>query len=162
MKRDWRTAEPAELTAYIVARYHRRHREQLPELVQLARRVEQVHAAKSDCPAGLAEHLVAMQQELESHMMKEEQVLFPLLARGLRANAQGPVTVMRFEHEQHHEAIARLAELTHGLQAPDGACSTWLRLYAGLTEFRDDLVAHIDLENEILFDDPTVMEASHG
>ena len=29
-----------------------------------------------DCPTGLAEHLRTMGQELESHMQKEEQVLF--------------------------------------------------------------------------------------
>ena len=156
------SCSPAQLIAHIVARYHRRHREQLPELVHLARRVEQVHAARPDCPAGLAEHLATMQQELESHMMKEEQVLFPMLSRGMVAHAQGPASVMRFEHEQHREAIARLDALTNGARAPEGACNTWRRLYAGLTEFRDDLVAHIDLENEILFEKSTAMEARHG
>ncbi len=154
-------ADPARLVAHIVARYHARHREQFPELIQLARRVEVVHAARNGCPDGLAEHLASMQQELESHMMKEEQVLFPLLARGERDSVDGPVAVMRFEHEQHLEALGRLAELTGGLQAPEDACNTWRRLYAGLAELRDDLVAHIALENETLFKQTTA-EASRG
>jgi regulator of cell morphogenesis and NO signaling len=148
-RKDWRAASRAELIAHVLARYHARHREQLPELLRLARRVEQVHGSRADCPSGLAEHLAGMQQELESHMMKEEQVLFPILARGLRAD--GPVTVMRFEHEQHGQALARIEALTDGISAPAGACNTWRALYARLIEFRDDLVEHIELENEFLF-----------
>ena len=52
---------PAQDTAamidHIVARYHEVHRRQLPELILLARKVEQVHAAKSGVPAGLADIL---------------------------------------------------------------------------------------------------------
>jgi regulator of cell morphogenesis and NO signaling len=43
----------------------------------------------------LADHLATMQQELESHMQKEEQVLFPILSRGYTPVLQGPVDVMR-------------------------------------------------------------------
>ncbi len=60
--RDWRAAPAAELIDHIVDRYHARHREQLPELIRLARRVEQVHGERPDCPAGLADHLDAMRQ----------------------------------------------------------------------------------------------------
>ena len=86
--RDWRSAPAAELIDYILRRYHERHREEIPELIRLARRVEHVHAARPDCPAGLADHLDAMFQELLSHMMKEEQVLFPMLLAGREAEAQ--------------------------------------------------------------------------
>jgi regulator of cell morphogenesis and NO signaling len=158
--RDWRAAPVAELIAHIVERYHTRHREQLPELIRLSRRVEQVHAGRPGCPAGLAEHLEAMRQELESHMMKEEQILFPMLARGLRAQAGGPISVMRFEHEQHGEALARLSALTDDLVAPSGACNTWRALYLGLATLRDDLVAHIHLENNILFDESAAAEVN--
>src|SRR5690606_15925391 len=80
---DWRQARPEELVGHIVARFHERHRVQLPELIRLARRVEHVHAGRPACPSGLAEALEGLQQELESHMMKEEQMLFPMLANGM-------------------------------------------------------------------------------
>src|SRR5574343_542416 len=81
-KPDWRKAKPAELAHFILQRYHARHRQQLPELIRLARRVEQVHGDHPQCPTGLAEHLSHMEQELESHMLKEEQILFPMLCNG--------------------------------------------------------------------------------
>src|SRR5690606_11427677 len=124
-ERNWRDAEPRELIQHILARFHERHREQLPELIRLAQRVEEVHAERPDCPVGLTDHLRAMQQELESHMMKEERILFPMLSRGRTAMAQGPITVMEMEHEQHAAALAQLAALTNGIALPDGACNTW-------------------------------------
>src|SRR3990167_9466338 len=62
---DWRLAPTEQLIAHILSRFHARHREQLPELIRLASRVEQVHGARRDCPNGLAEHMREMQQELE-------------------------------------------------------------------------------------------------
>src|SRR5690606_23507190 len=41
--RDWTRSSPAELIDHILVRYHDRHREQLPELIRLASKVEQVH-----------------------------------------------------------------------------------------------------------------------
>ncbi len=149
---NWAAAPAAELIDHILNRYHEVHREQLPELIRLARRVEQVHGERQDCPAGLADHLAAMQQELESHMQKEEQVLFPMLLGGHGAAAFGPISVMRMEHEQHGEALQRLAEITHDISLPRDACNTWRALYLGLRALRDDLMEHIHLENNILFE----------
>jgi regulator of cell morphogenesis and NO signaling len=158
--KDWRTAQPGELIAHIVERYHARHRAQLPELIRLAARVEQVHGARRDCPVGLTAHLVDMRQELESHMMKEEQILFPMLAAGHRIHANGPISVMRFEHEQHGEALQKLDAMTGRLIPPSEACNTWRALYLGLRTLRDDLMAHIHLENNILFDESAAEEVS--
>lgn len=147
----WREMAPAHLIDHLLMRYHAIHRLQLPELIRLAARVEQVHGRRGECPNGLTELLMSIQQELESHMQKEEQVLFPMILRGAGAMAGGPITVMRFEHDQHGEALERLAELTNDIRAPAGACNTWQALYRGLNEFRVDLMQHIHLENNLLF-----------
>ncbi|UAW99362.1 iron-sulfur cluster repair protein YtfE [Halopseudomonas nanhaiensis] len=149
--RDWTRATPAELIDHILRRFHARHREQLPELIRLARRVEQVHGGRSDCPIGLADHLADMLQELESHMLKEEQILFPMLARGMTAMAGGPISVMRYEHEQHGDALEGVIALTNDITPPAAACNTWQALYRGLEELRRDLMEHIHLENTVLF-----------
>ncbi len=151
-ERDWARASPTELVDHILARYHAVHREQLPELIRLARRVERVHGERADCPHGLADHLEAMGQELESHMRKEEMVLFPMIARGHGALAEAPIAVMRMEHDEHGVALRRLEELTHGINPPRAACTTWRALYAGLRTFRADLMQHIHTENNILFE----------
>ena len=133
-------------------RYHEVHREQLPELIRLARKVEQVHGERATCPHGLADHLQALALELVSHMRKEEMVLFPLIAQGQGEMVAMPIGVMRLEHDGHGAELRRLEALTRGITPPPGACTTWRALYAGLRAFRRDLMAHIHTENNILFE----------
>ena len=149
--KDWREAPASDLINHIVTRFHESHREEIPELIRLARRVEHVHAARPDCPTGLADHLEAMLQDLQDHMAKEEDVLFPMLLAGNDAGAQAPISTLRHEHDQHGVALAQLEALTDDISAPKDACNTWRALYAGLAKLREDLMQHIHLENNVLF-----------
>lgn len=151
-QRDWTHATWPELSVHVLGHYHAAHRQQLPELIRLARLVEQAHDGHMDCPHGLTDELCALSQELESHMRKEEDVLFPLVSQGLGATASAPIVVLRSEHEQQGAALRRLAQLTHDMTAPRSACETWRALYAGLRTFREDLIAHIHIENNIMFE----------
>ncbi|MFO1387688.1 iron-sulfur cluster repair protein YtfE [Cellvibrio sp.] len=148
----WNDVPNLELIEHILTRYHDVHRQQLPELIRLANRVETVHSDHPECPLGLANYLEKMQSELEHHMCKEENILFPMLSQGAEHMATGPVSVMRREHDDHGEHLAMLERLTYGIQPPKGACNTWRALYLGLRTFKEDLMDHIHLENNILFD----------
>ena len=79
---DIATLPPAALIDYILTRFHDRHRAELPELIALADKVERVHADAADVPHGLAAVLRRVAGELESHMQKEELVLFPAIRQG--------------------------------------------------------------------------------
>ena len=146
------------LIAHILARYHETHRRELPELLRLARKVERVHADHPRAPLGLADALHRMGLELESHMQKEELVLFPLMqacaSDGRVAPPpmiRHPIAQMRHEHDEHGRHIAELRTLTRDLALPDGACRSWQALYAGIGKLIDDLMEHIHLENNLLF-----------
>ncbi len=139
-----------DLINHILTRYHEVHRQQLPELIRLSERVEKVHKDHPACPAGLAQFLMEMQEELLSHMMKEEQILFPMI-NAQQPQAIHPVQVMRDEHQQHGESLAVLDKLTNNLTLPEAACNTWQALYIGLNTFKYDLMQHIHLENNELF-----------
>lgn len=117
-----RQADTEVVIEHVLTRYHDVHREQLPELIRLAQRVERVHNHHPDCPAGLSAHLEQMQAELEAHMQKEEQILFPMIARNMNGMAAAPISVMRREHDDR-----------------------------GLATLENDLVNHIHLENNVLF-----------
>ncbi|QKJ88804.1 Iron-sulfur cluster repair di-iron protein [Paramixta manurensis] len=149
--RDWRTATLTELIAHILVRFHQRHREQLPELILMAEKVERVHGEKAACPKGLSRVLNQVYQHLSDHMMKEERVLFPLIEQGQGAQAAGPISVMEFEHNEAGEQLEVIKMLTNNLTPPAGACTTWRALYSGTSEFIEDLMQHIHLENNLLF-----------
>lgn len=152
---DWRKASNSEIIAYILPNFHDRHRQQFPELIRMARRVELVHGDSPNCPTGLADALEAMHHDLESHMQKEEQVLFPMLNQRSAAEVIDPIMVMRYEHDQHGESLEHLEALAHDFVPPQGACNTWRALYLGLDQLRQDLMQHIHLENNILFTERT-------
>ncbi|MDF2177425.1 iron-sulfur cluster repair protein YtfE [Aliiglaciecola sp. CAU 1673] len=146
---DWSQQPVADLVQHILDRFHDKHRRQMPELIRLAQRVETVHQASPDCPSGLAEHLTLMLDELESHMLKEEQILFPMLINGMYP--QGPINVMLEDHLEHGQALEKMVMLAHHFILPEGACNSWRALYAGVQELKEDLMEHIHLENHILF-----------
>lgn len=140
-----------DLIELIINRYHQVHRREMPELRALAKRVEGVHANHPAVPKGLSDLLARMHGEMESHMQKEEQILFPMMRSGGNPMIVHPIGVMRHEHDSHGEELEALAKLTGDLTLPAEACNTWRALYAGLGKFRDDLTEHIHIENNILF-----------
>ncbi len=139
------------LIGRILERYHAVHRRELPELIRLSRRVEAVHRGVAGAPAGLAELLEETEISLLDHMAKEETVLFPMILAGRGATASRPIAVMRHEHDDHGERLAAMMALTGDATPPEGACTTWRALYAGLRKFADDLQEHVHLENNVLF-----------
>lgn len=158
-ERNWSEASLTELVEHIVGHYHGKLREDLPRLEQMAEKVLSVHGEEHSELAELATTFRALKAELESHMAKEEQILFPATRRleelggqaGPMPPLSAPIGVMEDEHASAARALERMAELTGGFDPPQGACTTFRGLYHGLQELTDDLHHHIHLENNILF-----------
>ena len=143
--------ETGWLIDHILARYHETHRRELPELIELARKVEAVHIDHPQAPRGLAVLLKQMQGELEVHMKKEELILFPAMRRRSGGGLDAPIEQMRHDHADHGEHLQRMQEITGGFAQPEGACRSWQALYFGAAKLADDLREHIHLENNVLF-----------
>jgi len=142
---------PEPLIEHILERYHETHRRELPELILMARRVEEVHAGHAELPEGLSLLLAHIAEAIEEHMQKEERILFPMIRAGMGRMAVGPISVMRHEHVEHGERLRQLEELTRDHTPPADACNTWRALYAGTRKLVDDVMQHIHLENNVLF-----------
>jgi len=142
--------EPLALIDHIFARYHETHRRELPELIALARRVEEAHAQHPQVPRGLAALLEHIAEAIEEHMVKEERILFPMMRAGMPM-VSGPIEVMEHEHVEHGERLRQLETLTRRHTVPADACTTWVALYAGTRKLVDDVMEHIHLENNVLF-----------
>ena len=148
----WESRTQTELADHIEAHYHAGLRRDLPPLIEAARKVERVHAGKPSVPAGLADVLTEFFADMQSHMGKEEKILFPMIRRGERGEAvYMPVRVMESEHDSHREHLVKIRELTDDLRLPAHACATWTALYHGLETVEAELMQHIHLENNILF-----------
>ncbi len=82
----WASRSTEELLSLLVRHYHPRLRDDLVRLQGLAVKVLRVHGSKDpERLHALATAIVDLQEELEPHLDKEEQVLFPMILTG-----QGP------------------------------------------------------------------------
>lgn len=143
--------ETGALIDHILARFHTVHREELEWLIPLAQKVETVHGDHEEAPLGLTVALIDLRDDLDNHMMKEERVLFPMMRKGGHAMIGQPIAVMRDDHDRTEEFLAQIEGITKGIDLPMGACRSWTALYGGLAKLRDDLRAHMALENNVLF-----------
>ncbi|HAK54628.1 MAG TPA: iron-sulfur cluster repair di-iron protein [Acidobacteria bacterium] len=151
-KGRWDQAALGDLIDHILTTYHRSLDEELPRLQSMAERVLDVHRDKD--PERLPELLsvfLGLKSELEEHMVKEEQILFPMIRSGQGAMATGPIAAMEHDHASVGAVLRRLQELTDGYEVPAGACDTWRALWHGLAALEEALHEHIHLENNILF-----------
>ena len=149
----WIHASTEALTKHIVDRHHQYVRRETPRLLALLEKVISRHGATHPEVISIRDLFVALSQELATHMLKEEQVLFPRLNE-LEVPAdvlRQPIANMLADHDDAGALLARISALSGGYQPPTGACPTYVALYSGLAEFQSDLHQHVHLENNILF-----------
>lgn len=161
--------DAAGLVDHLEAMHHAYLREALPRLVALADKVAGVHGERHPELLGVAEAVHAIRADLEPHLDKEEQVLFPMIRELVAASEApvfhcgslaNPIRVMLTEHDDVGEILARLRAQTDGYQVPDDGCGSYHALYAGLAELESDTHLHVHKENNILF--PAVLEAERA
>ncbi|HEY5947735.1 MAG TPA: hemerythrin domain-containing protein [Kofleriaceae bacterium] len=149
---NWELRSQPELVDHIEQHYHAGLRRDLPRLIAAAQTIEREHTAHAAVPRGLSDLLTEFYGSLDSHMMKEERMLFPRL----RTNARGgeldmPMRMMEREHDDHAEDLEKIRALTHDLTAPADATPAWAALYTDLATLESELRQHIYLENNVLF-----------
>lgn len=158
--RDWSKAALGELADHIEGTHHRYLKEELPPLQALARKVAAVHGEAHPELTELYDVVVGFRNELESHMLREEAVLFPL-CRQLESGAvpeflchgtiQAPIAAMVREHEDAGDALAKMRTLTADFTPPPGACNSYRALFDRLATLERDMHQHVHKENNILF-----------
>jgi regulator of cell morphogenesis and NO signaling len=157
------------LADQIVTTHHAYLRRELPRLADLAAKVADAHAIRHPALRALCEVFGDLKDELESHMLKEERVLFPIIKQleaattlpGLFCGTvNNPIHAMEHEHASAGSALQRLRAMTDGYQPPDDACASYRALLDGLAELEADLHWHIHKENNVLFPGASALEAA--
>lgn len=167
----WADLGLAALVDHLEATHHRYLHDELPRLGTLVDKVHGVHGTRHPELSDVRTTYAALRADLEPHLMKEEQVLFPMI-RELAAAGDGPapsfhcgslanpISVMLAEHDRAGDLLARLRELTGGYTPPDDACASYTALYAGLEQLEADTHLHVHKENNLLFPAVTRLEAT--
>jgi regulator of cell morphogenesis and NO signaling len=156
----------AELADHIEQTHHAYLKTELPRLEHLVNKVAARHGPDRPQLIELAKVFAAFQAELESHMQKEEMILFPICrqlenstgpCRFHCGSVQNPIRVMMMEHDDAGDALKRMRELTDNYSLPAEACNTYRALFDSLQQLEYDMHRHVHKENSILF--PRAVEA---
>lgn len=158
------------LADYIVNTHHRYIAQSFPLIFEYTQKIARVHGDRHPELITIAETFVKLINELNCHMMKEENVLFPYVKELVNAKKSGdtpepafgsvknPVAMMEHEHVIAGDLMRKINELTNNYNPPADACNSYRVAFAKLKEFEDDLHQHIHLENNILFPAATKLE----
>lgn len=152
------------LVSYIVNNHHHYIRTTSSVIIEHGQKVTIAHGKNHPEIIEVNKVFTLLWKELNQHMMKEEQILFPYIDQMAKAltkslkvenpffgTVRNPIKMMENEHQSAGEELSEIKSLTNNFSLPEDACSTFRVYYQGLKEFEQDLHKHIHLENNILF-----------
>ena len=118
------------LIDFIVSTHHAYVRSAMPEIAQHLTTLTDVHGSRHPELSRVAAYFDQVRGDLEQHMLKEEQVLFPYV-RDLAEAGDGcgrtqspfgtvanPIRMMEREHQEVGDALRIIRELTQGTRRP--------------------------------------------
>jgi regulator of cell morphogenesis and NO signaling len=157
---NWSQAGLTELCNHIEQTHHAYLRTELPRLTILLAKLVNAHGGTHRELPEVQQVFAALRSELEPHMFREEQELFPAIRRLEQPDTQptfpfgtvsNPIRMMEHEHDIAGNALARIRELTCDYAVPTDACNTYRAALDGLRAMELDMHRHVHKENSILF-----------
>lgn len=162
-ERDWNIEPYSKLIDHVVNSHHSYLNEALPRLSELTTKILRVHGANHSELMKVHRLLHSLKMEMEEHLIKEEEIVFPLIIKYENAgdkkilkDAVEKIIELEKEHEGAGTILKELREITKDYEVPEDACNSYKMTYKLLQELEDDTFRHIHLENNIMF--PRLME----
>ena len=162
-KTNYNELSLAQLSEHIVSTHHNYVKNEMPALLGYLQKVASKHGDRHPEMNKVFQIFVAVKEEMEFHMQKEEMVLFPRIkdienqiqeGKKVVINSsylQSPINMMEQEHDHAGSMLAEISNLTNNYNPPADACTTYQLSFASLQAFELDLHHHVHLENNILF-----------
>jgi regulator of cell morphogenesis and NO signaling len=156
---DFKMMTPSKLIDYIVDTHHSYLGTELPAISEYVNTILKVHG-KNHGEVLFKVHKLfhSLKADLEQHLIKEEQILFPMIKEYYKnpsTEMVGRIAAVIKEIEDEHEGaggiLKELREITGNYTTPEDGCRTYGITFQKLEELESDLFQHIHLENNILF-----------
>ena len=158
----------SHLIDHIIEKHHKYVKEISPFLYNHTQKIALKHGERHPELVRIADIFTEIKHDFESHMMKEEGILFPRIKMieaiytGISKDHTalsigGPIQMMMAEHENAGTLMQEVRKLSSDYTPPSDACTTYRVAFMELQEFELDLHQHVHLENNILFPKATEM-----
>jgi len=152
-----------QMISYILIHHHFYVKQSMPQIIFHVEKVANKHGERFPYMVEVLQLFREIQEEMTSHMQKEEVILFPRIKQleslflesqlndAVRNSIAAPISVMMAEHDHAGDLLYQIRALTNNYLAPEGACTTFKVSLAELKEFEEDLHQHVHIENNHLF-----------
>jgi regulator of cell morphogenesis and NO signaling len=155
----WASLGPAELVDHIESTHHRYLWAELPRITALVDKIVGVHGERHPELAEVQRLYNELRADLEPHLEREEQVLFPMIrqlaattdAQVDRAAIHAQIEALAGEHETVGDLLDDLRRVTSGYATPADGCASYAASYRALADLEADTHLHVHKENNLLF-----------
>lgn len=158
------------LADFIINTHHQYVKDNAEVINNMAAKVSEHHKANHPELPELATKVHYFLQDIQHHLQKEEEILFPNIknlaaaskhkTKAYKGMVSGPIQMMKMEHEHSGDDLKLFRKLTNNYTLPADACNSYKYLFDKLQEFEGDFIKHIHLENNILFPKSEKLEES--
>lgn len=157
---DWRKEKPVNLIKNILDTHHEYTKRELKEIDALLSKILKVHFSHHGEELLKVHRLFGLLKiELEEHLIKEEENLFPLIEKyesnkdeNLKTEIDKFIEETENEHDEAGDILKEIEKITRDFKAPEGACTSYRLAYDKIHNLEKDLFIHIYKENSVLFE----------
>lgn len=157
-ERDWSQEESGPLSDYVVNTHHAYLNVELPRISELTTMILRVHGDHHPELKTVHRLFHNLKMELEQHLIKEEEIEFPLMkeqelkpSEVAQEKIRNIIRELKAEHDGAGDILRELRKITNDFKVPEDACNSYRITYQKLEELESDIFQHVHLENNILF-----------
>ena len=126
------------LVDYILNTHHEYVKKSIPVLLEYTNKVSKVHGKEHPEVITIANLFIEIAEELNGHMAKEEQILFPYIKQLVTSKSKedlvghcafgsvkNPINMMEHEHELVGDLFKTISTLSNNYTPPEDGCATY-------------------------------------
>ena len=156
----WASLGPSDLVDHIDSVHHRYLWAELPRISALVDKIATVHGDRHPELFEVQRLYGELRADLEPHLTREEQELFPHIRQLAAASDSSCVSTrdlaakietLAGEHETVGALLDDLRRVTSGFAVPGDGCASYAACYRALADLEADTHLHVHKENNLLF-----------
>lgn len=158
-----------DLVDHVMNTHHAYLKANYPLILKLIDKIEET--TQDEVISEVKKLFTEFTDDVAMHLVKEEEVLFPYFKKLAESKSAGssvepasfgklkrPIEMMEEEHDDSHDIMDRIKEITNNFTAPIDAEPSIHFLFFKLKEFDDDMELHHEIEDQLLFTKASVLE----
>jgi regulator of cell morphogenesis and NO signaling len=156
---EWASLGLVDLVEHIEIVHHRYLWAEMPRISALVDKIVTVHGERHPELAEVQRVYTELRADLEPHLAREEQELFPMIRRLAattgaafdRRELVAQIEALAAEHETVGDLLDELHRTTSGYVTPADGCASYAACYEALAHLEADTHLHVHKENNVLF-----------